>query len=61
MNRRWKQWLVCVMQCASMIAMFGRGNCILFTGNAKHTENVTMQSAKELFHYLKTVENQELV
>ena len=61
MNRRWKQWLVCVMQCASVIAILGGRGCVIFLGDAKHTDNVTTQSAKELFHYLKTVEDQESV
>ncbi len=49
------------MQCASVIAILGGRGCVIFLGDAKHTDNVTIQSAKELFHYLKTVENQELV
>ena len=61
MNRRWKHWLVCVMQCASVIVMLGGRGCSIFLGDAKHTDNVTTQSAKELFHYLKTVEDQESV
>ncbi len=49
------------MQCASVIAILGGRGCVIFLGDAKHTDNVTTQSAKELFHYLKTVEDQESV